>query len=94
MPVPTGISEARRRLFELVDRVLDHPDEPVYIEHRDRAEQVALVSAARLAALEQRAARAGPPRSLVCSAVLVGDTTVDGVLERLRVTRHVGDGDG
>ena len=80
----TGISEARRRLFELVDRVLDHPDEAVYIEHRDRAQRVALVSETRLESLERRAARAGPPRSLVCSAVLVGDATVEQVIAAVR----------
>ena len=63
----TGISEARRRLFELVDRVLDHPDEAVYIEHRDRPQRVALVSEARLESLERRAARGGL-RAAWCAA--------------------------
>jgi predicted site-specific integrase-resolvase len=84
MADPMGISEARRRLFELVDRVLDHPDDLVYIEHRDRSERVALVSEARLARLERVAATAGPPRSLVCSAALVGNATVDDVVAAVR----------
>lgn len=94
MPVRKGISEARRRLFELVDRVLDHPDEAVFIEHRDRAERVALVAETRLSALERRAGRVGPPRSLVCSAALVGEATVDGIVAMLRGVPGGGDGDG
>jgi hypothetical protein len=93
MPENTGISEARRRLFELVDRVLDHPDEAVYIEHRDRAERVALISETRLAFLERQAARSGPPRSLVCSVALADGVTVDGIVAALRRESVDDDGD-
>lgn len=80
----TGISEARRRLFDLVDWVIDHPDEVLYIEHRDRAERVALVREDRLAYLERRERDAHPPRSLVGSVQVVGEGGVEGVLAEVR----------
>lgn len=79
-----GISEARRRLFDLVDWVLEHPDEVVYIEHRDRAERVALVREDRLAYLERREREAGPPEPLVGSIRLVPGAAVEDVVAELR----------
>ncbi|MGH7563506.1 MAG: hypothetical protein ACREK5_03670 [Gemmatimonadota bacterium] len=38
------ISEARAKLFDLVDFVIDAKDDVVLIEHRDRSERAALLS--------------------------------------------------
>jgi PHD/YefM family antitoxin component YafN of YafNO toxin-antitoxin module len=38
------ISEARAKLFDLVDFVIDAEDDVVLIEHRDRTERAALLS--------------------------------------------------
>lgn len=48
------ISEARKALFDLVDRVTRSEAEVVWIEHRDREEQAALVSARHLRSLYAR----------------------------------------
>lgn len=80
----TGVSEARRRLFDLVDWVLDHPDEAVYIEHRDRRERVALVREDRLAYLERMERERGSPLTLAGSVEVVGDATVEEVIAELR----------
>jgi hypothetical protein len=48
------ISEARRTLFDLVEEVTSAADGVVWIEHRDRAEAAALVSAQYLRGLERR----------------------------------------
>jgi hypothetical protein len=37
------ISEARKKLFDLVDDVIERGDEVILIEHRDRTERAALV---------------------------------------------------
>ncbi len=42
------ISEARAKLFELVDYVTETPDGVVLIRHRDRKERAALVSESQL----------------------------------------------
>ncbi len=48
------ISEARKTLFELVDEVTSSSEGVVWIEHRDRAEGAALVSARYLRSLQTR----------------------------------------
>lgn len=52
-----NISEARRKLFDLVDEVLRKPGSAVLIRHRDREERVALVSESYLESLRQAVAR-------------------------------------
>lgn len=49
-----GISEARKTLFELVDRVTRDEEAIVWIEHRDREERAALVGARHLRSLHAR----------------------------------------
>jgi PHD/YefM family antitoxin component YafN of YafNO toxin-antitoxin module len=46
------ISEARARLFEIVDQVLVQRDGVVLIEHRDRSERAALISERYLRSLQ------------------------------------------
>lgn len=41
------VSEARARLFELVEQVTGNPDEPVVIEHRNKGGRAVLVDADR-----------------------------------------------
>jgi hypothetical protein len=84
MPKRTTISDARRRLFDLVDWVLDNPDGVVYIEHRDRAARVALVREDRLAYLERRERATEPPATLVGSVSLVGNATVEQIVADVR----------
>ena len=50
-----SVSEARARLFELVDEVTSNPDDAVVIEHRDRDERAVLVNADRYNYLVQAA---------------------------------------
>ena len=47
-----SISEARQKLFELVEYVSTQEEAVVFIEHRDKAEKVVLLSEARLRFLE------------------------------------------
>jgi hypothetical protein len=51
-----SISDARARLPELARRLAEDPEGVVYIEHRDRAERIALVTERRLRYLESVAA--------------------------------------
>ena len=44
---PLTVSEARAKLFELVEQVADNPDAPVRIEHRNKGQQAVLVNAER-----------------------------------------------
>ena len=50
-----SISEARARLPELAQRVMDAPGEVVIIEHRDRKERLVLTTESHLRMLEARA---------------------------------------
>ncbi len=84
MAKTSTISEARRRLFDLVDWVLDNPEGVVYIQHRDRAARVALVREDRLAYLERRDRQAGSAPSLVGSVRLPAKATVDDVVAEVR----------
>lgn len=52
-----NISEARRKLFDLVDEVLREPGSVVLIRHRDRQGRVALVSESYLASLRKAVAK-------------------------------------
>jgi PHD/YefM family antitoxin component YafN of YafNO toxin-antitoxin module len=73
----TKISDARRRLFDLVDQVIEH-DDVVYIEHRDRSERVALVREGRLRYLEAlEGSGEANPRSLVGTIKLVSDSATE-----------------
>lgn len=82
------ISEARKTLFDLVDRVTRSEEVVVWIEHRDREERAALVSArhlqslyARIEALQRRT----NPFRLAGSMRLTGDADELGaVLDALR----------
>jgi PHD/YefM family antitoxin component YafN of YafNO toxin-antitoxin module len=81
------ISEARRTLFELVEEVTSAEDAVVWIEHRDRAEAAALVSAEYLRGLERRLEelRRQTPFTLAGSMRLVGTATdLDADLDELR----------
>jgi len=73
------ISEARQRLFELVEQVTSGDEPVVYIEHRDREHRAALVSEAHLRYLEARAAAAGgAPFTLAGSmTLLVGEEELE-----------------
>jgi prevent-host-death family protein len=44
---PISISDARAKLFELVEQVTAQPDHPVTIEHRNSGERAVLVDAER-----------------------------------------------
>ena len=80
----TKISEARRRLFDLVDQVIEH-DDVIYIEHRDRSERVALVREGRLRYLESLVdSGEAHPGSLVGTLELVCDTSADETIAEVR----------
>ena len=82
------ISEARRTLFELVDEVTSGAETVVWIEHRDRAEGAALVSARYLRSLHTRIEelrRQTRPFKLAGSMRLVGsEADLEADLEALR----------
>jgi PHD/YefM family antitoxin component YafN of YafNO toxin-antitoxin module len=69
------ISEARARLFDLVDQVTEAREGVVLIEHRDRAERTALISERYLRYLQSTIAELrksrGPAFRLAGSARLV-----------------------
>ncbi len=44
MGKPMKVSEARKKLFDLVDDVISEDDSVILIEHRDRTRRAALVS--------------------------------------------------
>lgn len=52
MELRLSISEARARLPELAQRVMDTPGEKVIIEHRDRKERLVLTAESYVAMLE------------------------------------------
>lgn len=54
-PLRLSISEARARLPELAQRVMDAPGEMVIIEHRDRKERLVLTTESHVRMLEARA---------------------------------------
>jgi PHD/YefM family antitoxin component YafN of YafNO toxin-antitoxin module len=54
-PLRLSISEARARLPELAQRVMDTPGEMVIIEHRDREERLVLTSESHIRMLQARA---------------------------------------
>ncbi len=82
------ISEARRTLFDLVDEVTQESDTVIWIEHRDRAEQVALVNARYLHSLRTRIEelrRQTKPFQLAGSMTVRGGVEeAEAALERLR----------
>lgn len=69
------ISDARARLFDLVDEVIEAQEGMVLIEHRDRAERAALVGERYLRYLQSTVAELrksrGPSFRLAGSARLV-----------------------
>lgn len=74
------ISEARQRLFELVEQVTSGDEPVVYIEHRDRQHRAALVSEAHLRYLEARAAaatRSAPFKLAGSMTLLVSDEELE-----------------
>ena len=80
------ITEARRRLFDLFEEVLERGDAVVAIEHRDRKERAVLVSESYVRSLEARVAaleaKNGSGFRLIGSATLVGDP--DTILDEVR----------
>jgi hypothetical protein len=56
MRMKISISEARARLPELAQSVMDSPGRVIIIEHRDRKERVVLTAESYLRSLERKAA--------------------------------------
>lgn len=86
------ISEARKRLFDLVDEVIGDDDEVVVIEHRDRPRRAVLVSEEHLRRLNATIAalrkRTGDEFQLAGSMKLgVSEQELEAALERSRA-RH------
>jgi PHD/YefM family antitoxin component YafN of YafNO toxin-antitoxin module len=83
------ISEARARLFDLVDQVTSAGESVVLIEHRDRAERAALVSEQHLrylyATIEELRKRGIRPFRLAGSMkLLVSEDGLEAAIERTR----------
>lgn len=83
------ISEARRRLFDLVNEVTSDDQEVVLIEHRDNPKRAALVSEEYLHGLESRIAalvkeRAPEFRLAGSMRLLVGEDELEAALDRTR----------
>ncbi len=83
------ISEARARLFDLVDQVTSAEESVVLIEHRDRAERAALVSEQHLRYLyttiaELRKQGIRPFRLAGSMRLLVSEDELESAIEQTR----------
>lgn len=89
MPKTLKISEARKRLFDLVDAVTSDDAEIVFIERRDDPKRAALVSEDHLRELESRIAalvkeRASDFTLAGSMRLVVAEGELDAALDRAR----------
>ena len=87
------ISEARKKLFDLVDDVIDRADEVILIEHRDRMERAALVNENYIVYLQAtidalRSERSGEFRLAGSMRLAVGEDELETAIADIRKSQN------